>query len=263
MNNPIKPLNLGLILKSITLDQHLFTKGSLGEEVLQFDGQWDSYLPIYEPQAEYFETDGCTVWGTQNAVEILFKKIYGSEANYSERFTYNMIPVIPPGSDPHTVAECIRKTGLIDNDLLPMTETYVEFTQPVSSVYKAKGKEWVKQFDFGHEWIFNIGLSVNDKPAIMLEALRYSPIGIGVFAWHKNGDLYSDLGQSNNHFCVCFGYKENEYWKIFDSYDQSIKHLEWNFNFQSAKRYKLLKRPLSSNWLVDIIKSILNLWKRK
>src|SRR3990167_8244997 len=73
------------------------------------DSTWP--LVLYEPQAEKFETWGCTVWGAENQIEIYIKEVYGIEPNYWEQFTYNDVGVNPPGPDPNLVYESIRDHG--------------------------------------------------------------------------------------------------------------------------------------------------------
>jgi hypothetical protein len=127
---------------------------SLPKEIIRPDGQWDAFLPIYEPQATNYETYGCTGWGTENALEILQFAIIGEEPNYDERFPYNGVPIRPPGGDPHEVAEFIRKNGLIPNRPLP--PTFDEFCTPTPPAPEdfAKGREWLAKWSFGHEWVF-------------------------------------------------------------------------------------------------------------
>jgi hypothetical protein len=76
----------------------------------------------------------------------------------------------------------------------------------------------------------------------MKEALKYSPLGVSVTAWYEEDGVYVDRGQLNNHWCVCYGYIEDEgetYWKIFDSYDHSTKMLHPDHNISFCKRYSL------------------------
>jgi len=40
--------------------------------VLQKDGQWDKFIPVFEHQAKDFETFGCTVYGGTSQMEMYF-----------------------------------------------------------------------------------------------------------------------------------------------------------------------------------------------
>ena len=97
-----------------------------------------------------------------------------------------------------------------------------------------------------------------------MSALRFSPIGVSVFAWVKDTDglYYKPKGQRDNHFVTLYGYKEGEYWKIFDHYDDTIKRLKWDYDFGFAKRYYIKKRPeIKEGWFIKWIKIIINFFK--
>lgn len=217
---------------------------SLPKIVLQPDGQWDNSLPEYEAQADKYETYGCAVWGTENALETLEKKLNGGKPNYDEKFIYNIVPVRPPGVDPHRVIEAARKNGLIANRELP--ETFDEFITPTPpSFYDLqKGQEYLKKWEIGHEWVFQ---NVAKKIAVSLMklALTYSCLAASVSAWEEDPDgLFVSNGRPNNHWCVIYGYTEvngQVFFKVFDSYDHSKKILHPDHEIQFCKRYSLTK----------------------
>ena len=73
-------MNFGFQKETICPDHYIL--GGLSKVprvVYQPNGDWRSFLPKYEPQAENYETWGCAVWGTQNAIEILFKRVFGRQ----------------------------------------------------------------------------------------------------------------------------------------------------------------------------------------
>lgn len=241
----------GFVKPTITSDNYtspvLGGFGGLPKIFYQGDGQWDAFLPKYEAQFNsFYDTYGCTVWGTQNAIEILEKRIWGGgNINYSERFTYILAGVRPPGADPHKIAEVVRKSGLIDNSQLPFTETYEEFLKPdpMTENFLDKGQEWLDKFYFGHEWV---------SPQEIKELLVYSPIAVSVTAWFLKDGVYVDNGLPNNHWCVIFGYTDKG-WKVFDSYDHSVKILSFNHKIEYAKRYYLTNRSTEKLGLIDRI----------
>lgn len=238
-------------------DKNAYTLGgvnSLPKEVLQPDGQWDLFLPAYEPQAEKFETCGCTVWGTQNAIEIYLKRLSGIEHNFSERFNFILNDIACPGSDPHKVCEEIRADGLVSSNVLPMTETLQEFLtpNPMEAEYLLEGQKF--PYMFFHEWV--VQGTEPDWKEKMKEALQYSPLCAAVYAWFPDGEKYMRMG-TDNHWCVIYGYEEGKYWKCFDSYDHSIKHLDWDFWFYYVKRIHMVEKKEivpKDNWLVELIK---------
>ena len=88
-------------------------------------------------------------------LEILHKFLFKIEPNYSERFIAILAGITLEGGDPHTVAETIRKQGLINQELLPIPETYEEFCQPnpMEERFLAKGKKWLDDYSFRHDWV--------------------------------------------------------------------------------------------------------------
>src|SRR3990167_9548677 len=83
----------------------------LGRQVIQANGQWDEHLPAIELQALGVETYACTVFGTLSACEILAKKQYSQDENWSDRWLAWNAGINPPGASPHTTAEYLRKGG--------------------------------------------------------------------------------------------------------------------------------------------------------
>lgn len=229
-------INYGLVIAPRDPDAFVLGRANeLPKVMLQNDGQWDNFLPIYEPQAEDFETCGCTVWGSQNAIEIYLKRITGIEPNYSERFNYILADITCPGADPHYVLESMRANGVINQSKLPMVATLQDFLmpKPMSVEYLLEGQKW--PFVLQHEWVVQ-GVDANwiEK---MKEALDYSPLCAAVHAWiEKNGFYIRPNGGIDTHWCVIYGYVEGEYWKCFDSYDHSTKKLAWDFGFTFVKR---------------------------
>ncbi len=254
----MKPVIYGFVKPSITNDNFVFGSAlSLGQEILQHDGQWDDYLPAYEIQDDKFETAACTIYGTENCIEILSKKLYDQEFNFSERYPYILAPIRPPGGDPHKVAECIRHFGLVEQWDLPMTDTFEEFVlpDPMSDYLLKKGKRWLEKNDFGHEWLFTSNPSQETRTALFMQALRYSPLGVSVSAWYEDGGVYKDLNLPNNHWCSLYGWNAKG-WKLFDSYDHSLKILSFDHHVEYAKRYSLKPRLQKEFWWQLLIRRI-------
>lgn len=250
----------GFIHKEIEADEYVLGGRQLPRPVLQPTGQWHEYLPDYERQfTDLYDTYGCTVYGTLNALEMLDRRLKNRKSDYSERFTYNLVPVRPPGSDPHLVAETVRKFGLIDQALLPMTTTFEEFTATVKPDALRLGLGWLKTNDMGHEWLWKGNIAPEAKDELLRDALRYSPIGVSVSAWTLVDGVYIDNDQPNNHWCVLIGFYDitgKIYKKVFDSYDQTIKILHPEHKIQFAKRYTLTEKVEKSPpwWKVFINK---------
>lgn len=213
---------------------------SLPKVALQPDGNWYPYLPLYEKQyGTNWDSYGCTVFGTQNALETILKRLQGGAYDFSERFNYNLIGIVPPGADPKQAAQSIHEYGVIEQKDLPYVDSASEFAspRPVTKDLIAKGHKWLEQYSFGYEFVYQ---NVMDKEK-MREALKYSPLGVSVSAWYKNdsNEYYSPKGQSNNHWCVAFRIDEMDRVWVFDSYDQSVKILAKDHDIQFCIRYQV------------------------
>ncbi len=258
--------NYGYVPSKIDYTHYQFGASSLPKDILQYDRNWKPYLPSFENQAINFDTFGCVPFGTTNILETLLKKIFGGDYNYSERFLYNLLRVVPPvGSDPHTCAEYIRTNGAIDDSLLPMTSTLTEYSmpRPVTPQYLAKGTEWLAQHSFGHEWVWTNNVPRNQRVALMNEALQYSPLGITVTAWYQdNGNGYVDNGQPNTHWVECYAL-DGDSPLIFDSYAQDgspFKKLDPDHHIEMCKRYYIglsTNKQVNYSWIGGIIRAIM------
>jgi hypothetical protein len=282
MKNTVK--QYGFQAPVIEKNHYIFGAEMVPRIVYQPDGQWLDYITQNEKQYnDLFDTCGCTVYGTLNAgLEILGKRVFGKENNYSDRFTYIASGTKPPGNDPQIVAESIRASGVVAESDLPFSNEIDSLDKfncipPDKKYLIDTGKLWATKYEFLHEWVFNSEISLSEKQNRMVECLTFSPLGVSVRAWQQreNGLYYKELGEQDTHWCVCIGYVVGKYWIIYDSYPQSdgdfIKHLEWDYDFGFAKRYYLkeITEPIIPiaipkkislyqrfiNWLDNIIKT--------
>lgn len=236
----------GYVESPIEEESYFLGFGLLPVDEIQPDGQWDNFLPVYEGQSRgRFDSMNCSNYGTLNCLETLYKRIFGEEMNWSERYTGVMTGTSRRGNDPHKVAEIIRKeSGLIPENELPFTdeinswEKYY-FPTPMTWKYLEMGKKFLGSFAVGHEWVFTEG-PVKTKQRLLVEALKFSPIGVSVRAWKMNpktGRYFKKDGEDDTHWVMLYGYVEGEYWKVYDHYNKTFKELEWHYDFGRAKRY--------------------------
>ena len=231
-------------------------------ETLCEDGQWDAYLPKFEHQARQgFETANCTAYATLNALECILRRKFNLIEDFSERYVGVMAGTEPPGNDPKTVIETIRKiSGLIDEGLLPFDETVRTVGEyyspnPMFGTLLAQGLNWNEEYELKYEYVFKG--EVKNKPELIKAALRHSPLGCSVYAWalddatgmyFKNGD--------DNHWTVLYGYTDKAF-KIFDSYDQSHKLVPLDTDFGFVMKYYIAKKEAKKdNWFMDLIKRL-------
>ena len=218
--------NYGLqILPPKQTDYVLGGLTKLPKTVLQPTGQWDAFLPLPEFQALGVETMACTCFGTLSAVEVLIKRLFGNEKNFSDRWLAQKAKISPSGADPHAVAEVLRNH---DDSACPYQSRW-DYTvqQNTWDLFYQNPPEEVSQFatkDF--EYVFSHEYVPSTIEAIK-EALTYSPLGVSVAAWIPNGDVYfKPEGARDNHWCVAYGWTEKNgrfLLKIFDSYDNTTK----------------------------------------
>lgn len=223
-------------------EHYKFGAGQLQSDILQPNGQWDQFLPPDEFQNLYgVEPYACATFGTLNGAETLAHRLYGRVENFSDRFLAAISGTAAARSNsPHTVAEFLRKTGVVHESDWPVTpdiDTFEKYYGPIPDDVTELARQFVDFFDFGHDW-------VNTDPASLKNALQYSPIGISMFAWVQGSDglYYKPAGEADNHFVLLYGYEEGKFWKIFDSYDQTHKRITWDTKFEQAKRYTLKVR---------------------
>jgi len=211
---------------------------NLPRETINPSADWREFIPLFEPQASIYETYGCTVWGGLNQIETYIKKVFGTDENYSDRYNYILAKIKPPGASPTDAYETFRKQGVIEQELLPYSNTYEEFLtpDPMDMQYINKGKKWLETYDYKHEWMRS-----NDMHAIIKHGLRYSPIAISVSAWFEKNGVYVDYGTPNNHWCLCVAF-DGDSPIVFDSYDHSIKKLSPDHTIKYAKRILITKK---------------------
>lgn len=174
--------------------------------------------------------------------------------NYSDRFVGLISGTYPPGNDPHKVAESIRSKGLVEEFELPFSpllQTVDDYYQPAPPTDRLlkKGEEWKRKYNFLHEWV---------EQKDMKEALQYSPLGIGVYAWEEKNGVYVSNGQRANHWTMCYGWDDTKRaWKIFDSYDNAFKLYSYDNEIKFIKRYYVAERlaeiQTQLNWLQKLL----------
>lgn len=253
----------GFVADNITPDQYVFGSEQLGGEVLQEDGQWDDYLPEKEIQRKNrVETMSCVSFGTLNCLETLFKRVYGTDNNYSDRFLAVVSETTKRGNSPHKVGEALRRFGSVKEEVLPFSDdikSWDDYHSGITDGILKKGGEWLDDYNFGHDWVFTRG-SLEYKQKMIKAGLRYSPIGVSVYAWkQKGGYYYKNDTDRDNHWCTVYGYEDGKYWKVYDHYDNVHKKLVWDYNFGFAKRYTISKRQNEKSY--DFLKDIYELFK--
>lgn len=241
---------------------------TLTPKIINPSGQWLDFVPKKEIQRNQFiDSYNCTAYGSLEQLETLVKKQFGDDWNKSERFTGIEAGTYPPGNDPQKVYESIRKDGVIDESLLPFNETIqsvdVYYSLDNPGVCVREGQNWLDLHDFYHDWVITRFTPKDRKANLLKEALKSSPLGVSVYAWTERDGLYvKEDGDADNHWTLLVGYEDGKYWIVSDSYDKTIKHLAWGYNFTWAKRIDLRKRTMpraKANYYIEILKNIRDL----
>mgnify|MGYP001602480075 CR=1 FL=1 len=241
---------------------YIFGSGQLLGEIIQFDGQW--ITPEEELQIKKTETSNCTAFATTSIFEILFKRQFNLTKNYSDRLLGIFAGTYPPGNSPSLVVETARKKGLAPEELLPFSdqieraEQYYSYEGGNQYLCEQTARQFSKEWMIGYDWVAN-GRSQTTPESIM-EALKYSPLGVAVFAWAEQDGKYIRTIENDIHYTIIVGYKKNDYWLIFDSYAPFLKKLDWNFGFKYVMRYSLKKNTVVEQ--ISLIERILSLMRQ-
>lgn len=234
---------------SIQLEEHKML-GSANclptETILMPQGHgWGAYLPPDTLQNKNgVETEACRFFALLHAIAIVGKKKF-ADKGFQNLLSARFNALFDPGAgDPHTAAEIIRKNGWVPEVFFPFDEKITTFSQyyfplPPPANLISIAKDVLKKYSFTHEWVFNDSDPIEMKHAAMKIALQFSPLTVASFAWsqHSDGLYYKDGG--DDHYFVVYEFVEGKYWLAFDSYDKTVKELEWSTNFDQCKRIHL------------------------
>lgn len=255
----IKKEEHGYIEPSYRETDYVFGQQKVPELILAPDGQWDKYLPKEEFQALFgIDPANCTGFATNNCFEILGRAQFEREDNHSDRFTGVMAGTFPPGNSPVTVIDSVRKNGLVPEVDFPFTEElffnvpanapsdwfYKQYysVPPISTILKAR--KFLNEYEIKYERVGGWFGEVNKND--MMKTLKYSPLGVAVFAWAFDGEYYyRPEGYKDTHWTVIYGYEEGKYWKCFDSYPDGgtvLKKIKWDTPFYTVLRYSIGKK---------------------
>src|SRR3990167_1139591 len=246
--------NFGLILIPPSETDYVFGDGRLGDSAINPSGQWDGYLPDYEPQSRpgAFDSFACVTFTTLTCVEIMERRLFGATSNWSDRFLAKMSATDEQrGNTPKTVAETLKAAGCVEEKELPFDITIdssEKFYATITDNLRTLALAFKAEYSFGYSHV-----PANAK-AIM-GALKYSPVLFTVSAWYKdeNGLYYRPQGETDGHAVCCYGYEEGKYWKILDSYADNegvfLKKVRWDSLPMQCKRFTLFRHVVNeSSW---------------
>jgi len=205
--------------------------------ILSEDKDYTEYLPIKESQNRGYDCFSCVVFSGLNCLEIIYKKLYGEEINFADRFPAGMIPVVPySGTSYAAFWDEVRDSGLVLEEDYPWggstPEEYVK--RPPQNIID-RAKIFLNEYDIQHEWVDWGGC----EPNKLYEAIKYGPIQASVNA---GATINGSYNTNSNHSITIYGVEKGKKFKIFDHYSRSNYELPWNFYFGSAKLLTLNRK---------------------
>lgn len=207
-------------------------------EILEPLSDWRQFLPQVEAQKKFgTETYNCTSFTILNCCEILIKRKYGLDVNFSDRWLGWATGIGETGVDPRKTAETLRKGGVPD-------EVDWQFTQDITSrdeYYKNPPPKLIEiARDFLDAWNFKHYIVPSEKTAIR-DARKFSPLGLSASAWKEEGGIYRQFGRDNHFVTNIFEDEQAEI--IFDSYDSYVKRYDIEAKPALVMGYYLSKAP--------------------
>lgn len=257
--------NYGLILVPPSETDFIFGDNKLGDAPINPSGQWDGWLPDYEPQSRpgAFDSYGCVSFTTLSAIEIMERKLFGATSNWSDRYLAKMSETDKiRGNSPSVVAEILKSGGCVPEKDLPFDitiDSFEKFYATINSSLKTLAFAFKAEYAFGYS-------HVPSNAKDIMRALTYSPVLFTVSAWFKdeNNYYFRPQGETDGHAVTCYGYEEGKYWKILDSYADNegtfLKKVRWDSLPMQTKRFTLSRQIVNeSAWsrFMKLLKQIL------
>ena len=135
-----------------------------GATSLMQDGHgWGKFIPQQEIQRRgSLETSACTIFGTANCLETLakFYKYNNFPKDLAERYNAVLAKITPEGGSIHQACETFREFGGLPESTLPFAEDirsweHFYHPNPMLEEYVKVGQNLLRQFNIGHEWVYN------------------------------------------------------------------------------------------------------------
>lgn len=235
------------------------------EPVINPSGDWTPWKPSDEQQKkQLFDSNGCALFGTGHAL-VTLAKFHGFNdfpTDVSERYMGVVSGTTPKGTDPHLVAENIRKPyGLVPASLLPWSDdldTYFEYyaPNPMESSILSWGASFLNKFEVNHRWVFPFGSSYTpkQKAELLEQALKVGTVCVSLDGAYRTrkGRLAKTPGTKDNHWAQLV-----RPGVIFDQYEPFEKELEKNYDHSAAKVYFITRKPVANKNIFDMAWDIL------
>jgi len=235
-------------------DYHFGGISGITGEVLNPSGDWTSYLPVKEYQyGTFLDSMGCVTFSAMNCLEILFKRQYNVVYNFSDRFTAKLSDTTKNGNYLYKVGDAIRQYGLIEEQNWPFDRSMFDwdiYYADIPTPLIADGKTFLAYTTVQYEF-------VSPNNTSLLNALQEAPLQVTITYPNNNqGGVFQRQEGQEQHAVTLIKGLEGEPWEIFDTYNDTIKRLAWDYKFFTALKYNLsLKKLMAipSNTLIQLI----------
>ena len=236
-------VNYGLIPEELKEEDYVMgANNKINWKVLKPDSNWqpEAERMINEVQrSNKLETMNCTRFALNNVKEMLHINKWNEVFNYSDRFPGNLQGTTRNGNTLSRQLEIDRKLGCVKESDWAWNRAKFDWNEYYATPPQEtldKGLRWLKKYTLGYD-------SVWATKSMIIEALKYSPLYCGLYAWYRKGMLYYSVA-SPNHACTIIN--RNSF-MAYDSYNPHIKNLDEGFKIYYVKRIYLEKRDVEYN----------------
>ncbi len=207
--------------------------------ILSLERDYTPWLPVNEDQQRGFDSFSCVVFSGLNNLEIIYKKIFGVEVNWSDRFLAAMTPVVPNrGTTYAKFWDAVRKYGLVLEEDYPWGgHSGREYVKKPPQEIIDKGQKVFESFEIQHEWVDTSGCDPNR----LYDALLYGPLQVSVNA---SATYSGRRDKRTDHSVSIYTAEKGKSFSILDHYTRKTYTVPWNFYFGSAKQASIIKKKL-------------------
>lgn len=206
--------------------------GSIPYEVRNPSGDWTSYLPPGEWQANHLvDTMACVTFSALNSIETQYKFLTGIHREFADRFTAKMSGTTDKGNYLYLVGDSIREhsdgsgDGLVDELEwpAPLDYTWGSYYEEIPQFIKDKGRQFLKEWKIQYEFI-------NFDRDSLIHHLKQAPIQVVI----------------PGHAVLAFT-STQQVTKYFDSYKPYQKEWSEPNQFGSALKIVLTSKKVMSD----------------
>lgn len=228
------------------------------------DGDWTQYLPVEERQRNAtMDTMSCVTFSMLNCIEVLYKRKYGVEVNYSDRFIAKASNTSRRGNWLETVAKTARNVGLIPEKMYPFgkSPTWEIYHKELDNSFYEEGKRFLTEYKIEYQFV-----DIRDRD-VMMQALHFTPLQVSG-RYPSVGNAVDGIIPYNNdphdHAFTIYNAVQGEYMEIFDHYTNVYKKIAWDYSLGVyAYQYDIIKlsevpmeKPeIENNTLVQLVES--------